>query len=75
MLRRLLALADSLVSESATTPPFVLEELRLVEGRFHEAAGDTSRAVQAYRAALRLNSVCDEARRRLREISTSGTDP
>lgn len=64
-----LAVADTLAADSAATPMRVLEELRLAEGRFHEASGDTALAVEAYEAALRLNRVSDEARRRLREIS------
>lgn len=69
---RTLLVADSLAADSTATPASVREEVRLAEGRFHEAAGDTASAVKAYQAALRLNSVSDEARRRLRELSAGG---
>ena len=66
---RALAVAGELVADSTAVSADVHEEVHLAEGRFHEAVGDTSAAIEAYRAVLRLNNVSDEARRRLREMS------
>jgi tetratricopeptide (TPR) repeat protein len=47
----------------------IREELFLVLGRFHEAAGDAAAAVSAYERALELDPMSDEARSRLQALS------
>ncbi len=53
---------------AAGAPDAAREELFLVLGVFHEAAGDSAAAVSEYEKALELNPVSDEARRRLEAL-------
>jgi len=45
------------------------EAFLLATGRIHEMRGETSAAIRAYEAALAVNPVSDEARRRIRALS------
>jgi tetratricopeptide (TPR) repeat protein len=56
--------------DASGAPDTVREELVLVLGMFHEAAGDTAAAVSEYERALEVNPVCDEARRRLEALGS-----
>lgn len=56
----------------ATTRAGLEEELALARGRLSEARGDTLGAVRAYEAALAINPVSDEARRRLEALAAPG---
>ncbi|MFH1502431.1 MAG: tetratricopeptide repeat protein [Candidatus Eisenbacteria bacterium] len=62
------ARAESL-ADTASTGENVMELLSLASGRLFEATGDTERALSAYREALRLNPVSDEARRGLARLA------
>jgi tetratricopeptide (TPR) repeat protein len=64
---RSLDAASSLV-DSVDVNDETLELLRLATGRYHEATGDTSSAAAAYREALTVNPVSDEARRALARL-------
>ncbi|MBD3348333.1 MAG: tetratricopeptide repeat protein, partial [Candidatus Eisenbacteria bacterium] len=68
---RELSLASSLVDSVETTKE-TLELLQLAAGRYYEAAGDTALAAGAYRQALELNPVSDEARRALTRLRGEG---
>jgi len=54
--------------DASDAPDAAREELLLVLGGFHEAAGDTAAAVSEYERALEVNPVSDEARRRLETL-------
>ncbi len=58
------ALADSLDADV-----HALELMSLARGRLYEAQGESSLAVEAYREALSLNAVSDEARRSLARLA------
>lgn len=54
--------------DASDAPDATREELFLVLGSFHEAAGDSAAAVSEYERALEVNPVSDEARRRLEAL-------
>ena len=54
--------------------PDLDEEILLATGRLHEVEGDTAAAVLAYEAAVAVNPVSDEARRRLRALNLPKTE-
>ena len=56
--------------DAAVAPDAVREELFLVFGTLHEAAGDSAAAVSEYEKALEVNPVSDEARRRLEALGS-----
>ncbi len=50
------------------------EEMLLVTGRICELRGDAAAAIRAYEAALAVNPVSDEARRRIRALNLPGAE-
>lgn len=50
--------------------PALTEKLHIVEGRYHEAVGDTAAAIRAYEQALEVNPISDVARKWLTALTT-----